>query len=401
MPSAPSAPHTASSARRPSALGRVARLDRERQGLLLCVLAATCFGTVGVLTKLAYAEGVNVITLLAARFALGSALLWALAAARGVARLPRTRTTIAAIAFAIVLYSVENGVFFAALTRLDASLVELTVFTYPAMVVVAAILLGREPASRRRLGAVALATGGVALVLLGGSIGALDGLGIALALSAAGLYSAYVLVADTLRGRIPPLTLAAVVSTGALIAYVGAGVVTGGLRPGDIAGDAWIWVALVGIAGTAIGMSAFLAGVDRLGPSRAAIISTLDPVVTVTVAALVLGDRLTPAQLVGGALVIGAIVVLRSPGMAAVRGTIARPWRSRSLRRSARSSPVRGHRFPTARAGRTSPSSTVSGRSRSSMATSSGCSHAAADRSSATSLSCASLPGDTSSTARS
>ncbi len=96
-------------------------------------------------------------------------------------------------------------------------------FSYPAIVVVAAIALRREPPSRRRLGAVAIATAGVVLTLAGGATGAIDPVGVALALAAAAIYATYVLSADALGGRMHPLTFAALICTGAAIAFAAAG----------------------------------------------------------------------------------------------------------------------------------------------------------------------------------
>lgn len=293
--------------------------SRERQGLLLCVLAAAGFGTMGVLAKLSYAAGASVLTLLSVRFALGAALLWAFAARRGVARITRPRAAAAALTMGLLLYSAESGLYATALTRIDASLAELLIFTYPALVVVAAIALRREPASRRRLGAVAIAMGGVLLVLLGGAIGAVDPVGVGLALAAAVLYATYVLSTHGVGARLHPLTFAALVCSGAAISFTLFGAASGELRPADVSGAGWLWIGLIAVLSTAVGMTAFIAGVERLGPSRASIMSALDPFVAVTSAAVVFGDRLAPVQLLGGVLIVAAVVVLQVPGVRALR----------------------------------------------------------------------------------
>lgn len=293
--------------------------SRERQGLLLCVLAAAGFGSMGVLAKLSYEAGASVLTLLSVRFAIGAALLWAIAAHRGVARITRPRAAAAALTMGLLLYSAESGLYATALTRIDASLAELLIFTYPALVVVAAIVLRREPASRRRLGAVAIAMGGVLLVLLGGAIGAVDTVGVGLALAAAVLYAAYVLSTHGIGARLHPLTFAALVCTGAAISFTAFGTASGQLRPGDVAAEGWLWIGLIAVLSTAVGMTAFIAGVERLGPSRASIMSALDPFVAVIAAALVFGDRLGPVQLLGGLLIVAAVVVLQVPGVRALR----------------------------------------------------------------------------------
>ena len=75
-------------------------------------------------------------------------------------------------------------------------------------------------------------------------------------------------------------------------------------------------VLFAGVVGAGIPTMAWIMGIRILGAPRAAIISTLEPVVGVALAALVLAEIPTPLQLVGGACIIGAaIVVQRRPGV--------------------------------------------------------------------------------------
>src|ERR671932_117232 len=143
-------------------------------GPALCLLSAACFGAMAVFGKLAYQAGVTPSGLLLLRFVLAAALLGALLA---------------------VLY-------FSALERIDASLVVLVLYTYPLLVTVASALLGRERLTRARATAVALASGGIGLVLLGAGGVAFDVVGGGLAFGAAGVYTVYILVADTVVHRL-------------------------------------------------------------------------------------------------------------------------------------------------------------------------------------------------------
>jgi drug/metabolite transporter (DMT)-like permease len=59
-------------------------------------------------------------------------------------------------------------------------------------------------------------------------------------------------------------------------------------------------------------VSLFFAGLKRVGPTTASILSTVEPVVTVILAFLVFGELLGPLQLLGGAFVIAAVLVLGS-----------------------------------------------------------------------------------------
>jgi drug/metabolite transporter (DMT)-like permease len=84
----------------------------------------------------------------------------------------------------------------------------------------------------------------------------------------------------------------------------------------DVGFTATAWWAVVGVAvvGTVIVVTCFLAAVEIVGPSRASILSTLEPVVTVVLAYLLLEERLGPVQLAGGALVLAACILLQMRG---------------------------------------------------------------------------------------
>ena len=280
-------------------------------GPFLCLLSAAGFGAMAIFGKLAYDEGVEVGDLLLVRFGLAAAALLALAFARGALRGLSRRTVLVALAMGAVGYATQSGLFFSALERMDASLLALILYTYPVLVCAAAVALGRERASRRRIAALVAATAGAALVLVGAASGSFDALGAAMGFGAAVAYTTYILVGDRIVGRgVPLLALAALVCTGAAATFALAAVARGGVDVSfGVAGLGWIGaIALVSTVGAIL---TFFAGLERVGPSAAAILSVFEPVVTVAPAAF--GESLAPVQLVGGALVLSAVVVMQWP----------------------------------------------------------------------------------------
>jgi drug/metabolite transporter (DMT)-like permease len=282
----------------------------------MCIGSAAGFGAMAVFGKLAYDEGVTVGTLLAARFALAAALFWALvvaggAAARGLRGLTR-RDLLIALGLGAFGYALQAGCFFAALSRIDASLLSLLLYTYPSMVAVAAILLRRERADARRFTALALASGGLVLVLANAKAGTLDPVGAALSMAAATVYTSYILTSQGIAGRISPMLLSALVCTGAAATLTAGSALLGDLRPGEVTAAGWGWLAGLAVVSTVAAVSLFFAGLKRVGPTSAAILSTAEPVVTVILAFLVFGELLGPLQLLGGALVILAVLLLAS-----------------------------------------------------------------------------------------
>jgi drug/metabolite transporter (DMT)-like permease len=287
-----------------------------RPGALFCLASAAAFGAMGVVGKLAYAEGASVGTLLATRFVLAAAVFWLVLA--GTGRLGRLRAlarrdVAIAVALGAVGYSAQAGSAFAALERLDASLFSLLLYTFPVLVTVAAVALGREPAGRRTAFALVLASTGLFLVLAGASAGALDPLGTALALGAAVAYSIYILSSEGVAARVDPLVLSTLLCTGAATTLTLAGLASGNLDLGCVSPAGFGWLSILALVSTVGAIALFFAGLRRVGPTAASILSTFEPVITVALAFLVFGESLGPAQLAGGALVVSAVLAVRSP----------------------------------------------------------------------------------------
>jgi drug/metabolite transporter (DMT)-like permease len=290
---------------------------QQRTGATLVLASAAGFGVMPVFGKLAFESGMDVSTLLAVRFALAAPLLWGLALARG--RLPRVRRGVVARALALgaVGYAVQSGLYFLALERMDAGVLSLILYSYPALVTGAAILLGREPASRRRLAALVIASGGLVLVLVGGGAGAFDLAGAALGAGAALAYTAYILVSHGVTAELEPLPLAALIATGAAVTLTATALLTGSFSTG-FSGGGWLWVGLAAVVSTVLAVALFLNGMSRVGPSTAAILSTLEPPVTVSLAFLTFGEALGALQLAGAAAVLSAAVLVNLPARARV-----------------------------------------------------------------------------------
>src|SRR3954454_19602178 len=161
---------------------------QRRTGTIFCLASGAAFGAMAVFGKLSYDEGVNVATLLSVRFVLGALLFWGIATVTGAASQLRElsqRDVLTGLALGAFGYAVQAGCYFAALERIDASLLALLLYTFPTMVAVAAFVLRRERLDRRRLTALGLALGGILLVVAGAGTGSLDPVGVTLGLTAA------------------------------------------------------------------------------------------------------------------------------------------------------------------------------------------------------------------------
>ena len=299
-------------------------LGVQRSGVIFCLVSAAAFGGIGIFGKLAYGEGSTVGTLLSVRFVVAALLLWVLTAATGalagLRRLPR-RDVLAALALGAIGYGAQAGAYFLALDRMDASLLSLVLYTYPVIVTVAAIALGRDRASRRTTVALALACSGLVLVLAGAAAGALDPLGTGLAARRRGrLQHLHPRLDRGLRARRPARAQHARVhrrgvQPDARLARL--------RRPRSRRGERHRVRVARGLAvvSTVAAIGLFFAGLRLVGPTAASILSTLEPVVAVALAFAVFGESLGPAQLAGGALVLLAVLVVRAPQRRAAPAT--------------------------------------------------------------------------------
>jgi drug/metabolite transporter (DMT)-like permease len=290
---------------------------QQRSGALLVLCSAVAFGVMPIFGKLAFEAGVGVGTLLFVRFAIAAPVLWAAVALRGAVPTTVGRGVLGrAFALGAVGYAMQAGLYFLALRRMDASVLSLILYSYPALVTGAAILLGRESASRRRLVALVTASGGLVLVLAGAGAGDFDLAGMALGVGAALTYTTYILVSDGVTAELEALPLAALVSTGAGMSLGIVAVATGSIDLGfDPSG--WLWLALAALVSTVGAVVLFFSGMSRVGPSTAAILSTLEPPVTVALVFLAFGEALGVVQLLGALAVLAAAVIVNLPSRTA------------------------------------------------------------------------------------
>jgi drug/metabolite transporter (DMT)-like permease len=281
---------------------------RRLLGVILALVSAASFGVMPVLTKVVYDDGAEPIGVLFVRFGLASAGLLVIARVRRD-RLPRGRPLLALAALGGIGYVGQSLCYFFALERISAGLTALLLYFYPALVVLLGALLLRERPRLVAVLCVAAATLGTALTI--GPVESGQTFGVVLGLVSALAYALYILASSRVRGVGSYASAATVVTAGA-VSFATLALLTSPRLPQAPAA----WLALVGVAliGTVVAVTTFFAALALLGPSDTAVISTVEPVVSVAVAGLVLGERLSPLQAAGGAVVLLAVTTLARVG---------------------------------------------------------------------------------------
>lgn len=282
--------------------------------LLAVVVSAACFGTLAVLTPLAYREGAEPLPLLAWRFLFAAILLAVMATIRSRRSLIVPLADVRRFALlALTGYGLASVCFFYALLYADAAVVAILLYAYPALVTVAGwLFLGDRP-SVRPVVAVGLTFLGCALVLgLGAGEAHARWQGVALGLGAAVGYTVFNLLSHRwLHGRSRLTMMAYTFGIAALLPATGA-LLSGGvaaLSPAAWTARTWWLLAAIVVVPTFIAIVLYLEGIRGLGPAQAAVVSTLEPIFTILLAGLVLHERLTVLQWAGVGLVLLGVVI--------------------------------------------------------------------------------------------
>jgi drug/metabolite transporter (DMT)-like permease len=124
------------------------------------------------------------------------------------------------------------------------------------------------------------------------------------------IYTCYILLGERVMSSVPAVGASAVIMSGAAVAFCILAALQHELRL-PVTTQQWSVAFGIALFPTMIAISLFLASLPRIGAARASLLSTVEPVVTVLLAAALLGDRLSPVQIAGGALVLAAVVMVQ------------------------------------------------------------------------------------------
>jgi drug/metabolite transporter (DMT)-like permease len=273
-------------------------------GPLLIACSGVAFGALPIFARLAYAAGASPTSVLLLRFALAGVVMIVVMMARREP-FPRGRILLGLILMGGLGYVGQSFAYFTALTLASAGLVALLLYLYPAIVTLLSALIFKERLTLAKFGALALALVGTVLTIGPAGSGRIPG--ILLGIASAVIYSIYILAGSRIMPRAGAIPSSTIVMLAASIVFGGIVSVQGPAFPVTLLG--WAAIAAIALISTVLAIITFFAGLERIGPSRSSTISTVEPVVSVVLAALVLGEGFSGLQVVGGALIVIAAVI--------------------------------------------------------------------------------------------
>jgi drug/metabolite transporter (DMT)-like permease len=282
----------------------------DRLGIVLVLASSAAFGGNAIFAKLSFNDGATVGEFLSVRFTIAAIVFWL------VLRPKVTRRELVPGLLLGLAYCGQATFYFWAVSIQDASVTSVFQAVTPPIVAVTAVLIGREKARARVFVAIGIAGVGMVLVGLtgGDSSGHVVPLGALLAIASSAWYAGYLLAGERIVKSVQPLVLGCLIATGGAVGFT-AGSLAIGQFQFEFGSRVWLWFALSALISTVFAVTAVMAGMDRLGPSLAGLLTTFETPSTIVYATIVFGESLSVGQWIGAALVLAAVVAVQLPSL--------------------------------------------------------------------------------------
>lgn len=276
-------------------------------GVLYILMSGACFGLLPWFGRIAFGHGASPLGMLAARFSITAVVM--LAARLVVERRkpwPARALFVKLFLLGAAGYAVQSAFYLSGVQRIDVSLATVIFYTFPVMVVLASWAVFKQRPTR--VMAVCLAVTVVGAILTAGQVAGGSAVGVACMVMAGAWYTGYILVSSRIVQHAGALTSLTIVMIGSTFSYAIVMVVAHPALPHDTKG--WLASAGAAVVSTVFGMGFFFAGVQRLPPGEAAVLSTIEPVVSIIMGVAALGESLNAVRVLGAIFVLVGVTVL-------------------------------------------------------------------------------------------
>jgi len=301
------------------------RLSHEqRRGIIYTILASFFLGWAPILGKIAYSDEVTPYTLVAFRTIAAAALLWIIFPLFWPREIAINWRSLLGCVGVGVVNGLGSLLYYTSLARLDASLASLLNTLYPLWVVLFLFAAG-QPLTWLTLARLGLAMVGVYL-LTRTRPGELDWMGVVLMIASAMTYGWHLVLGQWVLADVPARTASLYILT-TMAGVVGAAWLLQGRPLESIRSTGWITILALGLT-TALSRLTMFSALERLGGIETSIAGLLELLVSLMLALLLLGERLTAVQWMGGGLLVVSLwLISRDPGMRLAEGNVPLEWR--------------------------------------------------------------------------
>lgn len=281
----------------------------KTKGILFIILSAISFGIMPILAKLSYRGGANTYTTLFLRFFFAAIMLLYYLKSKGISLKLARKQLFLVIMIGVFGFTFTSTSLFMSYNYISIGTATMIFYTYPAIVTLFSYVFYKEKIYPRKILSLIISTIGI-FILIDSRSASFNLIGIILAGIAAVLYSLYVLGASHKEFRvINSYVLTFYISCASAVMMFMAAITTGNFNM-HISFYALVAILLLALISTAVALMAFLEGVRIIGPSKAAIFSTIEPIVALTLGIIILGEPISVRIIIGSIMIVSSVVIL-------------------------------------------------------------------------------------------
>jgi drug/metabolite transporter, DME family len=239
-------------------------------------------------------------------------ILWLLRGGRRLVLPGRDIRQVAVIG--ILGVAASNYTYYLAIQRTNVATAIIVQYTAPIWVLLYTVARGLQKPTLQRFTAVGLALTGIALVIgiFGGNALRLDPIGVFAGLLAAFCFAFYNIGGHDILARLDRWIVLLYVTASATVFWLLINPPWKLIAAHYSAGQ-WVFLTLFSLISVMAPFSCYFAGLQHLEPTRAIVVSCLEPVFSIVIAAIALGEVVRPLQVLGIVFVLAAITVVQLP----------------------------------------------------------------------------------------
>ena len=285
------------------------KIYRHTNGILYTVISSAAFGFMPIFAKIAYKGGANALTVLFLRFFLASLIILPYIIYKKKDFRINKSQLIHIIFLAIIGYTATAYALFLSYNYISVGLATTLHFIYPVLVTVFAAILYKEKLYFSKIISLCLSVFGIYILIGNGNI-ILNFKGVILAIFSGLFYAYYIVgVSHSEVKKIDSFVLTFYLSVISAVCFFILGTISGQLSF-DIKPYSFLASGGIALVSTVLALTMFLKGIKIIGPSNAAILNTLEPIVSIILDVLILEEKLSFSIVIGCIFILFSVIIL-------------------------------------------------------------------------------------------
>jgi len=277
------------------------------KGVFFVVISAISFSLLPIFAKFVYASGIDIFSMLFLRFFLASILLLPILRIRNVLNIPNLKVLISLLILGGVGYFLQSFLYLSSINYIPVSVAVLLLYTFPPMVMLISYAMGIEKMAMSSI--IAIVLGFTGLYFVANPSYDLNFFGVTLAIAAAFVYSNYIVFTSKVLRNIKEELGSFYIMISASFSFL---LITF-IKGFNINYSGILWILLMALISTMLGITTFFMGLRLIGPTRTSIISLLEPVASILLSFLIFYERFNYFQ------ALGAILIIIAAGLSSIK----------------------------------------------------------------------------------